>query len=151
MESTTPQDKWDLRFLEMSKLVASWSKDPSTQAGAVIVRPDNTIVSAGYNGFPPRIADTQERLYDRRIKYELTVHCEMNALLLTREGVLGCTLYTWPCLSCVRCAVHVIRAGIFRVVAPIPTDDMLSRWKESLDKARALFHEAGLEVVEFYV
>ena len=29
--------KWDKRFLELAKLVGSWSKDPSTQVGAVIV------------------------------------------------------------------------------------------------------------------
>jgi deoxycytidylate deaminase len=44
--------KWDLRFLELAKLVASWSKDPSTQTGAVFVGRDNGIISVGYNGFP---------------------------------------------------------------------------------------------------
>jgi hypothetical protein len=31
------EHKWDLRFLELAELVASWSKDPSTKVGAVIV------------------------------------------------------------------------------------------------------------------
>ncbi|GHU49660.1 hypothetical protein FACS189459_1810 [Bacilli bacterium] len=31
-------------------LVAQKSEDPSTIVGAVIVRPDNTIASTGYNG-----------------------------------------------------------------------------------------------------
>jgi dCMP deaminase len=28
------------------------SADPSSQVGCVLVRPDNRIVSLGYNGFP---------------------------------------------------------------------------------------------------
>ena len=28
--------KWSVRFYQMAKLVSSWSKDPSTQVGAVI-------------------------------------------------------------------------------------------------------------------
>jgi dCMP deaminase len=139
---------WDFRFLDLCRLLASWSKDPSTKAGAAIVRPDKTICSVGFNGFPPGIADTEARLQDRPIKYQLVVHCEMNALLLTRESVQGYTLYTTPCLSCARCAVHVIRAGITRVVAPAPTQDMLSRWGESLELTRSLFGEAGITILE---
>ena len=44
-------NKWDKRFLEMAKLVASWSKDPSTQVGAVAVR-NRTVIAQGYNGLP---------------------------------------------------------------------------------------------------
>ena len=35
--------KWNKRYLDMAKLVSSWSKDPSTQCGAVIVNADNEI------------------------------------------------------------------------------------------------------------
>lgn len=44
---------WPQRFLELAQLVASWSKDPSTQVGAVIVDANRRVVSLGYNG-PPR-------------------------------------------------------------------------------------------------
>ncbi|NMU72603.1 cell division protein DedD, partial [Vibrio parahaemolyticus] len=30
--------KWAKRFYQMAELVASWSKDPSTQVGAVITK-----------------------------------------------------------------------------------------------------------------
>ena len=49
--------KWDNRFLVLAKLIGSWSKDPSTKVGAVIVDQDNKIVSVGYNGFPKNISD----------------------------------------------------------------------------------------------
>ena len=48
---------WDLRFLDLAKLVSTWSQDPSTKVGAVIADSDNRIVSIGYNGFPKGIKD----------------------------------------------------------------------------------------------
>jgi dCMP deaminase len=68
------REKWDCRFLEMAELVGSWSKDPSTKVGAVIVDKDRRIVSTGYNGFPQGIADRSELLNDREKKYKLIVH-----------------------------------------------------------------------------
>jgi len=65
--------KWDKRFLELAKLIGSWSKDPSTQVGAVIVDENNRLVSVGYNGFPIGIEDNQ-RLFDREEKYDIIVH-----------------------------------------------------------------------------
>lgn len=140
--------KWDKRFLDLCKLIASWSKDPSTQTGAVIVRPDNTIVSTGYNGFPSKIKDTVERLENREMKYKLTIHCEINALISANESIKGCTLYTYPFISCERCAVQMIQAGIVRAVAPLPSKDKLERWKESFDLTRNLFNEANVELLE---
>lgn len=137
--------KWDVRFLEMCRLVASWSKDPSTQCGAVIVRPNNTIVSLGYNGFSQPIADTEERLNNRELKYEMIVHAEMNALLSSREPVTNCTLYVTPCPPCARCAAHIIQSRIVKVVCPKPAEDKLERWGRSFDLTRSLFAEAGVE------
>ena len=68
-------NKWDFRFLDMAKLVASWSKDPSTQTGAVIVAPRKNIIGVGFNGFPRGMYDSPERLNDRPEKYSRTIHC----------------------------------------------------------------------------
>ncbi len=139
---------WDLRYLELAKLVASWSKDPSTQTGAVIVRPDNSVASLGYNGFPRGIEDLPERYSNRETKYSLIVHCEMNAVLSAHSGVRGCTLYTWPFLSCDRCAVHMIQAGIVRAVAPSCPPDKQERWAGVFTETRSRFEEAGVEWLE---
>lgn len=140
-------NKWDERFLEMCRLVATWSKDPSTKCGAVIVRADNTVVSLGYNGFPQGIADTDERLQDRQLKYEMIVHAEMNAVLFAPESVARCTLYVTPYPPCARCAVHIIQAKICRVVCPEPAADKLERWGASFKLTQSLFAEAGVEFV----
>jgi dCMP deaminase len=141
-------EKWDLRFLELTKLVSTWSKDPSTKTGAVIVDSKRNIVSTGYNGFPHRLLDTPQRYNDRPTKYSMIVHCEMNAVLNSDRSVEGCTLYTWPFLSCDRCAVHMIQAGITRAVAPVLPIRLYDRWLESVTKTKTYFREAGIEVVE---
>ena len=38
--------------MQIARLIAMRSKDPNTQAGAVIVDENNVIVGLGYNGFP---------------------------------------------------------------------------------------------------
>ena len=141
-------DKWDQRFLEMAQLVGSWSKDPSTQVGAVIVRPDRTVVSVGFNGFPRHMWDYDDLYADRDVKLSRIIHAEMNAILHAREPLEGYTLYTSPVLTCDRCAVHVIQAGIMRVVAPVAPADLSDRWGEMFKKAREYYDEAGIQVVE---
>ncbi len=140
--------KWDQRFLDMAKHVSQWSKDPSTQTGAVIVRPDRTVASIGYNGFPRGVSDRDDRLADRDMKLEMTVHCEMNAIITAREPLHGHTLYCYPFTCCARCAAHVIQAGIVRVVSPVPSKDIRSRWAESLYLSRRMFREAGVTAIE---
>ena len=49
--------KWDRRMLGLVNLIATWSKDPSTRVGAVIVDAKNRVVSLGYNGFPRAVCD----------------------------------------------------------------------------------------------
>lgn len=133
--------KWDKRFLELAKLCGSWSKDPSTQVGAVIVDDNNRIVSVGYNGFPKGVEDSEERLLDREQKYDIIVHAEANALMFANKSVEGCTLYTWPFQPCSRCAGLIIQSGITRVVSVIQKD---KRWEKNFFIARKLFEESGL-------
>ena len=150
--------KWDLRFLDLAKFISKWSRDPSTQTGAVIVDSDNRIVSVGYNGFPKGVDDSEERYNNRELKYKIIVHCERNALLFANRSCKNCTLYTFPFMSCAVCASMVIQSGIKRCVAPanfsfIPknepnaTEPLKNRWKEEVDLATQLFKEARVELV----
>ena len=136
--------KWDKRYLELAKHVASWSKDPSTKVGSVIVRSNNTVATMGFNGFPQRVRDTQERLGDRSTKLDLTVHAEINAMAFASESLIGCTLYVYPLSPCIRCATSIIQHGIIKVVAPRPEPD--SRWYDSTMRAKDLLREAGVSV-----
>jgi dCMP deaminase len=73
-------NKWDERFVRIAQEVASWSKDPGTKVGAVLVN-DKRILATGYNGFPSGISDSLERYMEREVKLAYTVHAEVNALL----------------------------------------------------------------------
>lgn len=140
-------ETWHKYFLAMAEFVSTKSKDPSTKTGAVIVRPDWTVASTGYNGFPRDMDDSVGLYEDRQLKYSRIIHCEMNAILTARESVEGYTLYTWPFASCDRCAVHVIQAGIARVIYPPLPSHLKDRWGDSLVKTLGYFHEAGVETV----
>jgi len=137
--------KWDTRFLELCKTVASWSKDPSTKVGAVITQ-GKRIVSLGFNGFPAGVNDTRGRYDDRNFKYDAILHAEDNAILFAKQDLTGCTIYTWPLPPCSRCSAKIIQVGISRVVSIAPSFDQLDRWNESLRIASEIFRDVGIEV-----
>lgn len=146
---TTNDKKWHARFISLAAHVAEWSKDPSTQVGAVIVDSDRRVVSLGYNGLPRGVQDDSYILNNKQIKLQIVKHAEENAILNSLLRPRGCTIYVThhPCASC---AGSIIQSGINRVVFPfIPPDSLFSqRWQESIQLAQKMFTEAGVEVVE---
>lgn len=137
---------WDHRFLDLAKLVSTWSKDPSTQVGAVIVDSKNRVVSVGFNGFPVGVID-DNRLLEREIKYEMIVHAECNAIMFATKSLEGCTLYTFPFQPCSRCASIIIQSGITRVVT-LQTN--IERWKNDFELAQQLFQETHIKLEYLY-
>jgi dCMP deaminase len=136
--------KWDTRFLGLAAHISAWSKDPSSQVGAVITD-GNRIVSLGYNGFAAGVEDRQERLDDREVKLNLTIHAEENAMIFAKRDLSGCTVYvTHP--PCPRCASKLIQEEFKRVVYIAPSEDFLSRWAEDLRLSKEMYREAGVEV-----
>mgnify|MGYP003647500592 CR=1 FL=1 len=139
--------RWDMRFLEMAQLVASWSKDPSTKVGATIVDDDRRVISVGYNGFPKGVADNK-RLEDRDEKYKMIVHAERNALLFSNTSVKNCSIFTYPFMPCPVCAGMIIQSGISRVIS-FKSDN--KRWQEDFEISRKMFEEAEVHVIEYDV
>ena len=138
------QNCWDIRFMRMAHEVASWSKDPSTKVGCVLVK-DRKIISMGYNGFPRLIEDDLNRLIDREVKYEMTVHAEQNAVItaaLHGISTAGSTAYV-TFSPCSRCAAVLINAGISTVVVSA-ADDIPCRWLKNFQLAAELLNEAGI-------
>lgn len=143
--------KWDLRFMEMAKLISTWSKDRSTQVGVVVVK-DGRIISTGYNGFPRGVNDTIESRHERPAKYQWTEHGDRNALYdAAARGVSlqGCTMYIhsstvgveFPCCDCAR---GIIQSGIVRLVT-YPPAFQHERWGEDCKRAHAMLTEAGVK------
>lgn len=143
------QYDWDVYWLNLAQHVSIKSKDPSTKFGAIIVRPDGSLCSIGFNGFPRGMKDNPELYKDREKKYSRIIHSEMNALLLSHDEThQGYTLYTWPFAPCDRCAVHMIQAGIKRFVFPEMPKDKVNRWKKAIEIAEGYMQEAQCEVIK---
>lgn len=141
---------WDERFLELAGLVASWSKDPSTKCGAVIVRPDKTVASVGYNGFPKGCDDDPLIYADRPLKYARVIHAEVNAVLHAREPLDGYSMYTYPASgfgpTCDRCATVVIQSGITAITHEFVSQEFDARWGEGMQRGLDMYDEAGVIV-----
>ena len=139
-------NNWDYRFLAMAQLVAGWSKDPSSKVGSVIAD-GKRIVSLGFNGFPAGTDDDPSIYDDRERKYRRVLHAEQNAMSFAKRDLTGCTIYiTHP--PCARCAAQIVQEGIKRVVCPSPSADFLTRWKDDMTEALAMFKEANVTFVE---
>lgn len=139
--------KWDIRFLRLAREISSWSKDPSTKVGAVLVAPDREIISVGYNGFARGVHDSPERYADRDNKIASIIHGEENALAFAERWQLsGSTCYTYPWQPCARCASKLIQSGVKRVVSLVADDAVVRRWGPSLEIAVQDFADAGVEL-----
>jgi dCMP deaminase len=93
--------------------------------------------------------DTDERLNNRDEKYSRTIHCEINALLFARGPIPpDTTLYTYPFMSCDRCVVQMLQAGIRRFVAPRAAPDKLERWGEAFKRTRQYIAECNGTLIE---
>lgn len=141
--------KWDMRYLDLAESVSTWSKDPSTKIGAVAVGSKGQVLSQGYNGFPRGIADTDDRLEDRDLKYKYVVHGEMNAIYNachTGVSLNGAALYIHGLPPCAECAKGIIQVGINTVVARYPKSAS-PMWLESSKTAREMFAEAHVAFI----
>ena len=148
MHQLSKQEQKDFFNVGHAQYMSTGSKDPSTKVGAVIVRPDNSVASVGYNGFPSGSNDSPELYADREYKLSRIIHGEINALIFAREPVRGYTLYTYPFICCDRCYAIMKQAGIKRIVAPIPTAAQTERWGSAFEKVRQYAAEDGVELVE---
>jgi dCMP deaminase len=113
-------DHWDEKYLSIAKEVSNWSKDLSTQVGAVIADANRRIVAVGFNGFPKKVCDSEQRLSDRGKKYPRVVHAEANVALIAGRAARGGTVYVHGAPICSHCAGILIQAGIVRAVARPP-------------------------------
>lgn len=132
-------DKWDKRFVELAKTIATWSScfKEDRQIGAVIVR-NKRIITTGYNGAPSGIQSCKEKGKCLRIEkhipsgtqHELcyAIHAEQNAILQAAKlgiSIDGATLYCthYPCSIC---AKMIVNTGIRRLVYIHPYPDHFS-------------------------
>ena len=137
--------KWDKYFTEIAHATAKLSKDPSSKIGSVIVNSGNRIISTGYNGFVAG-CDEEHMTFDRPMKYHITIHAEMNAILAAKQDLSDCVMYVTdaPCENCLK---HVLQAGISTVYYDRP-DIMRDRGTKEQKEAirRLIFSCNGSDV-----
>ena len=145
---------WDEYFYEMANLVATKSKDTSTQIGAVIVGPDNEIRSTGYNSFPKGLNDDLEERQERPEKYYWIEHAERNALYnAAKIGVStkDCTMYLNCGVPCCDCARGIINAGIKNIYICEKDITKSSHWLEHSKRSMVMFEESGVEILRYLI
>lgn len=143
---------WDARFLALAAHISTWSKDPSTKVGAVVVDPEtHAIRSVGFNGFAPGADDSPELYANREYKYKHVIHAEDNAFRFLLYRATGCYLYTsFP--ACRDCLAIAYRSGVNRVVQPTlkidwKSPEWIEEWKNKLGMAFDYASKYGIEMV----
>lgn len=132
----------DLKFMRTAVALAGiWSKDPSTKVCAVAVGESPNLVAWGYNGFPPGIIDSPERLADRSTKLKLTRHAEPNALSNATFPVVTLYVTRHPCS---RCAIDILARRTVKRIVYLYDAEFHARWRDELHDALELFEEAGI-------
>lgn len=104
----------------------------------------------GYNGLPYCFEDSEIVLNDRELKLQQIIHAEMNAVMNAKRSVRGCTLYTWPFMTCDVCAKHMLQAGIERFVAPVAPPEIRERWSQSIERAANFITRRGHKKLSLY-
>lgn len=139
-------DKWKHRFIRLAKEISTWSKDPSTKVGAVLVDSQNRVVSLGYNGFARGVYDHPDRYEDRELKYKIVLHAEENALYSSHTKDFGdCVMVTYPLPPCPLCASRLLQNGIKKILMPrIDTIDLRHAGNSNL--SHLLLEEAGAKI-----
>lgn len=137
------------RYMGMAMWIASFSKDPATQVGAVVISEQNEFVGWGYNGPPKKNKHDVE--WEAPEKYYWIKHAVENALDYSLKSTQYCILYT-TAIPCARCMLRVCDSGIKRVVY-FP---FLSHAKSSLHsnendlpKIQEVAKSANIQLVEF--
>ena len=129
--------KWIRRFSDLATTVASWSKDPHAQVGAVLTDLHNRSVHLGYNG-PATWAD-DDAIYSlpAEEKNKHIIHAEINAIRsMVRAEFRGeARLYVnkAPCMQCGDKIIYCRNKGIKIKELYIPQLNAESKWyKEQL-------------------
>ena len=146
-------NKWDIRFMEMAHVIATWTScnTPGRAIGAVIVK-DKRIMTTGYNGAPAGLKTCKERGECLRRKLGIAsgtraevcyaIHAEQNAIIQAAKlgsSIEGATLYCTH-QPCVICAKMIVNSGITKVIYGEGYPD---------EFARKIFEMANVEIVKY--
>jgi dCMP deaminase len=138
-----------IKFYKLASVQAElFSKDPSKKVCALFIAPEShQILSAGYNGLPRKIKETDER-WNKPEKYNFIVHAEKNGIYnACRNGVSLkdsiCIVTFFPCSECARALIQV---GVKTIISPYPDFDHIT-YGESFKYSLEMFKEVDISIL----
>jgi len=138
------------KLREAYKRASDFSKDPSTQTGAILLT-TGWLNAHGVNEFPLGVKETPER-WDRSVNLQYIEHAERNCIYQAAArglGTYGSTMIC-PWYACAECARAIIQSGIKRVIGHKACYDKTpERWRASIQIAFAMLEEAGVECLVY--
>lgn len=138
---------WELKYLNLCDYKAqSWSKDPSSKYGSIIVDQFDNEVSSGINGFPRGFKDTKERWEDREFKKRHVIHSEENAILFAERSLVGCRIFVngLPCSSCMG---KIAQKKIKEVICWEPPEQFYERYSPAESLQVAMECEISVKII----
>jgi dCMP deaminase len=141
-----------LQYMKLAQHMAdTFSKDPRRKVSAIYLAPDSfEILTAGFNGFPRGVDETNPSRWERPAKYGYIIHAEANGICnACRNGTpLKDSIAVVTMFPCAGCAKSLIQAGIRTVVSREP-DLTSQRWGDEFKLSLEMFQEVGMRLVLF--
>jgi dCMP deaminase len=141
------------KLLGLSIAAARFSRDPSTQNGALLVGVQGIPLVTACNQFPTGVVESDER-WERPLKYEFIEHAERNAILFAaRHGIAteGLTMVC-PWAACADCARAIVQAGIAKLVRLVQApENTHERWAGTVSTSDTILIEGGVMVEDYDV
>ena len=110
---------WEEYALALADVAALRSEDPWLKVGAVVLRPDNSVASIGYNGAPSGVSLPWE---DRELRRPFVIHAEVNALRYATPTEIKGGLVAVTHRPCQACIPLIASYGITKVVYGVSID-----------------------------
>lgn len=145
--------KWEQRFVDLAEHISTWSKDPNTKIGAVVVFDETRqILSTGYNGMARGVDDLPPERSSRENgeKYFWYAHGERNAIYnAARYGIrmAGSSIYLNCGIPCTGCTIAIIQAGIKKVICK--SEFASEKWLQESIRSRKMFNEACIDITHY--
>ena len=142
-------NKWNYRFINLAKEVASWSKE-GKQVGCIIVdMKTNKILATGYNGLPSFMSDDCLSSLDKEDKAVIALHSEHNALehLSKEDYNKDLSLYVTK-TPCRLCALKIVNsyANIKRVYY-IPSNNASFNKRYNSQESLDYLESNGVQII----
>lgn len=126
-------------------LYSQQSTDESTKVGCVLTTKDFLGLAGGFNSFPYGVDVLVPARHSRPLKYDWTVHAEMNALAeCGGTGIRTAGLYCFCTqIPCPTCMGMLIQCRIAKVICPDPAG-LAEKWLMGAAVSIQMAEESGI-------